>query len=132
MFKRKFLERTSSKTYLTLSEAQKNAKKIDWNNFEIKKPRKLGIYTIENQTIEELLNFIDWSPFFRSWDLHGKYPDILNDKLVGEQAKLCKLKAKAEAEAEAEREAGIKAKNKTEAEGEAKAKLKRSYRYRSS
>jgi len=88
LFKRKFLERTSSKTYLTLSEAQKNAKKIDWNNFEIKKPRKLGIYTIENQTIEELLNFIDWSPFFRSWDLHGKYPDILNDKLVGEQAKL--------------------------------------------
>ena len=88
LFKRKFLERTSSKTYLTLSEAQKNAKKIDWNNFEIKKPRKLGIYTIENQPIEELLNFIDWSPFFRSWDLHGKYPDILNDKLVGEQAKL--------------------------------------------
>lgn len=88
LFKRKFLERTSSKTYLTLSEAQKNAKKIDWNNFEIKKPRKLGVYTIENQTIEELLNFIDWSPFFRSWDLHGKYPDILNDKLVGEQAKL--------------------------------------------
>jgi len=88
LFKRKFLERTSSKTYLTLSEAQKNAKKIDWNNFEIKKPRKLGIYTIEDQTIEELLNFIDWSPFFRSWDLHGKYPDILNDKLVGEQAKL--------------------------------------------
>ena len=39
LFKRKFLERTSSKTYLTLSEAQKNAKKIDWNNFEIKKPR---------------------------------------------------------------------------------------------
>ena len=35
-----------------------------------------------------MLNFIDWSPFFRSWDLHGKYPDILNDKLVGEQAKL--------------------------------------------
>ena len=88
LFKTKFLERTSSKTYLTLSEAQKNAKKIDWNNFEIQKPRKLGIYTIENQTIEELLNFIDWSPFFRSWDLHGKYPDILNDKLVGEQAKL--------------------------------------------
>ena len=88
LFKRKFSERTSSKTYLTLTEAQKNAKKIDWNNFEIKKPRKLGIYTIENQTIEELLNFIDWSPFFRSWDLHGKYPDILNDKLVGEQAKL--------------------------------------------
>ena len=88
LFKRKFLERTSSKTYLTLSEARKNAKKIDWNNFKIKKPRKLGIYTIENQTIEELLNFIDWSPFFRSWDLHGKYPDILNDKLVGEQAKL--------------------------------------------
>ena len=88
LFKRKFLERTSSKKYLTLSEAQKNAKKIDWNNFEIKKPRKLGIYTIENQTIEKLLNFIDWSPFFRSWDLHGKYPDILNNKLVGEQAKL--------------------------------------------
>ena len=88
LFKRKFLERTSSKTYLTLCEAQKNRKKLDWVNFKIKKPRKLGIFTIENQPIEDLLNFIDWSPFFRSWDLHGKYPDILNDNLVGEQAKL--------------------------------------------
>ncbi len=88
LFKRKFLERTSSKTYIKLSEAQKNSKKLDWVNFKVKKPRKLGIYTIEKQPLEELLNFFDWSPFFRSWDLHGKYPDILNDNLVGEQAKL--------------------------------------------
>ena len=88
LFKRKFLERTSSKTYIKLSEAQKNSKKLDWVNFKVKKPRKLGIYTIEKQPLEELLNFFDWSPFFRSWDLHGKYPDILNDNLVGEQAKI--------------------------------------------
>ena len=87
LFKRKFLKRTSTKIYISLSEAQKNAKKIDWVNFKVKKPKKIGFYTIKKQPLADLVDFIDWSPFFRSWDLHGKYPDILNDKLVGEQAK---------------------------------------------
>jgi 5-methyltetrahydrofolate--homocysteine methyltransferase len=46
----------------------------------------LGIQIIENQNLEELIPYIDWSPFFRSWDLFGKYPQILKDEVVGEQA----------------------------------------------
>ena len=65
----------------------KNAKKIDWVNFKVKKPKKIGVYTIKKQPLADLVDFIDWSPFFRSWDLHGKYPDIFNYELTGKQAK---------------------------------------------
>jgi len=56
-------------------------------NKEIFTPNQLGIQVFENQDLNELLPFIDWSPFFRSWDLHGKYPQILEDEVVGAQAK---------------------------------------------
>ncbi len=85
-FKVKFLERTAAKSYLSLQEAQKNPFLIDWNIFEVKKPKELGVHTIKKQSIEELVPYIDWSPFFRSWDIHGKYPEILKDKVVGEQS----------------------------------------------
>jgi len=50
------------------------------------KPAALGIQTLEQLSLKALVPFIDWSPFFRSWDLHGKFPEILTDKVVGEQA----------------------------------------------
>ncbi len=53
---------------------------------EIVKPKQLGIQIIEDFDITKLEDFIDWSPFFRSWDLHGRYPDILTDEVVGTQA----------------------------------------------
>ena len=86
VFKEKFLERTSSKTYLTYELAQQNALLLDWNQFTPTKPKVQGGITLNNFPLEELVPFIDWSPFFRSWDLHGKYPDILTDNVVGEQA----------------------------------------------
>ncbi len=86
-FKEKFLVRTSSKIYLTLKQAQENAFKIDWKNFIPIAPKKIGGISLLDFPLEDLVSYIDWSPFFRSWDLHGKYPEILNDKLVGEQAK---------------------------------------------
>jgi 5-methyltetrahydrofolate--homocysteine methyltransferase len=46
----------------------------------------LGITIIEDQNLDELVEFIDWSPFFRSWQLFGKFPEILTDNVVGEQA----------------------------------------------
>ncbi|KAG1648824.1 Methionine synthase [Nymphon striatum] len=49
-------------------------------------PNQLGIQVIEDMDLEKLVPFIDWTPFFRSWELHGKYPDILTDNVVGEQA----------------------------------------------
>ena len=85
-FREQFLKRTKKKEYLTIAEARKNKFKIDWNTSEIVKPQQLGIQILETFDITKLEDFIDWSPFFRSWDLHGKYPAILTDEVVGEQA----------------------------------------------
>jgi 5-methyltetrahydrofolate--homocysteine methyltransferase len=86
-FREKFLNRQVDKDYATLEEARRNHFKIDWENEDIFTPNQLGVTVIENQDLNELLPFIDWSPFFRSWDLHGKYPNILEDEVVGTQAK---------------------------------------------
>lgn len=86
-FREKFLNRQVEKDYVSIGEARENKFKIDWKNEEIFTPNQLGIEVFENQDLRELLPFIDWSPFFRSWDLHGKYPNILEDEVVGAQAK---------------------------------------------
>ncbi|QNM84458.1 methionine synthase [Polaribacter pectinis] len=85
-FRTKFLKRGKEKSYISITEARKRKYKIDWETSEIKKPNELGIQVLKQLSLKELLPFIDWSPFFRSWDLHGKFPDILTDKVVGEQA----------------------------------------------
>lgn len=86
-FREKFLNRQVEKDYVSIEEARGNKFKIDWENEDIFTPNQLGITVVENQDLKELLPFIDWSPFFRSWDLHGKYPNILEDEVVGVQAK---------------------------------------------
>jgi 5-methyltetrahydrofolate--homocysteine methyltransferase len=85
-FRAKFLNRTKSKEYISIEDARQKKFKIDWPNTSIVKPNELGITVLEDFDITQLEDFIDWSPFFRSWDLHGKYPDILNDTVVGNQA----------------------------------------------
>ena len=86
-FRKQFLKRGKQKDYISIEEARKKKFQIDWNISEIIKPKQLGIQIIEDFDITKLEEYIDWSPFFRSWDLHGKYPEILKDKIVGEQAK---------------------------------------------
>ena len=85
-FRIKFLERGKRKNYVSIEEARKRKFQIDWKTTSITKPKELGIQTLEQISLKELVPFIDWSPFFRSWDLHGKYPAILTDTIVGEQA----------------------------------------------
>ena len=85
-FRVKFLSRQIDKEYVSIADARKQKFTIDWDNEEIVKPKNLGIHLIENQDLRELLDFMDWSPFFRSWELHGKFPQILTDEVVGEQA----------------------------------------------
>ena len=85
-FRTKFLKRGKEKAYISITEARKRKYKIDWKTSEIVKPKELGIQTLEQLSLKELVPFIDWSPFFRSWDLHGKFPAILTDEVVGEQA----------------------------------------------
>ncbi|MBL4939424.1 MAG: dihydropteroate synthase, partial [Lutibacter sp.] len=87
-FKNKFLKRGKLKSYTSIVQARKNKYKIDWKKTPIVKPREMGIQELKQLSLRELLPFIDWSPFFRSWDLHGKFPTILTDKVVGEQASL--------------------------------------------
>ncbi|WP_086030559.1 methionine synthase [Tenacibaculum holothuriorum] len=85
-FRDKFLKRGKSKSYVSLEEARKRKFVINWDEVEINKPKELGVQILEQVSLKELIPFFDWSPFFRSWDLHGKFPNILEDELVGEQA----------------------------------------------
>ncbi|WP_204346953.1 methionine synthase [Psychroserpens algicola] len=85
-FREQFLTRGKRKEYRSIEAARTNKFQIDWATSEIVKPEQLGIQVIDKFDIRELEAFIDWSPFFRSWDLHGKYPDILKDDIVGVQA----------------------------------------------
>ena len=85
-FRQDFLKRQKVKIYLPISEARKNKLQIDWNSSEIVKPNKLGVQVLKDFDLNLLLHYIDWTPFFRSWELHGKYPNILTDEIVGEQA----------------------------------------------
>ncbi len=85
-FREKFLKRGKAKSYISIEEARKKKFKIDWEASEIAKPNELGVQKLEQLSLKELVPYIDWSPFFRSWDLHGKFPDILTDEVVGEQA----------------------------------------------
>lgn len=85
-FRTKFLKRGKEKSYISISEARQKKHQIDWETSEIVKPKELGVQVLKQLSLKELVPYIDWSPFFRSWDLHGKFPDILTDDVVGEQA----------------------------------------------
>ena len=88
VFRKNFLKRSKIKSYLNIREARRNKYQIDWKNSEIIKPEHLGIQVIEDLDLRKLEEYLDWTPFFRSWELHGKYPDILKDEVVGEQASI--------------------------------------------
>ena len=86
VFRVKFLSRLQKKEYKSIAEARRNKFQIDWAATQIKRPKNLGVQVINDMDLSELIEFIDWTPFFRSWELHGKYPDILTDDVVGAQA----------------------------------------------
>mgnify|MGYP000055765394 CR=1 FL=1 len=80
-------QRQTNKKFSTLQQARDNAFKFDWSTYTPPKPSFLGIKTFEDYSLQELVEYIDWTPFFRTWELSGKYPTILEDKVVGEEAK---------------------------------------------
>ena len=84
-FRETFLNRSRDKNFLTIEQARKNKLQLDWENYTPKKPNFIGVKAIEVD-IDVLVPYIDWTPFFRTWELHGKYPAILTDEVVGEQA----------------------------------------------
>ncbi|MDT0559015.1 methionine synthase [Ichthyenterobacterium sp. W332] len=86
LFREQFLTRGKRKEYISIEEARNKKYQIDWSKSKIIKPKQLGVQILNDFDITKLETYIDWSPFFRSWDLHGKFPNILNDDIVGEQA----------------------------------------------
>ncbi len=93
-FRETFLNRSRDKNFLTIEQARKNKLQLDWDNYSPKKPNFIGAKVIEVD-IDVLVPYIDWTPFFRTWELHGKYPAILTDEVVGEQATAVFADAKA-------------------------------------
>ncbi|ATD05684.1 methionine synthase [Pseudoalteromonas piscicida] len=71
---------------VTLARARDNAVKLDWQSYTPPVPNKLGITEFKDVSIKTLRDYIDWTPFFMTWSLAGKYPRILKDEVVGEEA----------------------------------------------
>jgi len=75
------------KARLPLAAARGNALKLDWKGYTPPKPTFLGTRTLTDYPVAELIDFIDWTPFFQTWELSGKFPAILDDAKVGEAAR---------------------------------------------
>jgi 5-methyltetrahydrofolate--homocysteine methyltransferase len=81
-----YLNRSQAKKLLSISEARANKLKLDFKPEDITKPKKLGTFIWEDIDLASLREYIDWTPFFQTWQLHGKFPKILEDKVVGQEA----------------------------------------------
>jgi 5-methyltetrahydrofolate--homocysteine methyltransferase len=79
--------RKSSKTMLPLSVARDNKFQPDWSAYTPAAPAIPGLQVIDHYPLEELTDYIDWTPFFSTWQLAGKFPDILDDAIVGTEAR---------------------------------------------
>lgn len=77
----------AKKKRITLAAARANPFRIDWSGYKPTKPRFLGARTFTDYDLSDLTEVIDWSPFFATWELRGRYPQILDDKIVGAEAK---------------------------------------------
>ncbi len=74
------------KKLLSLEEARKCKYQTNWGTYKVPEPNIEGIQVLDDYPLEELIDYIDWSPFFHAWEMKGKYPKILKDIKVGEEA----------------------------------------------
>lgn len=81
-----FGNKKTAKQYLPFEQAQENRVAIDWNNYTPVTPQFTGTKIFDNYDLNELVDYIDWGPFFIAWELHGKFPAILQDEKVGKEA----------------------------------------------
>ncbi|SMB84939.1 methionine synthase (B12-dependent) [Hymenobacter roseosalivarius DSM 11622] len=81
-----YAARQREKNYLTIEAARENQAKADWETTPITKPTFLGTKVLDNYPLAELAEYIDWTPFFHTWELKGRYPRILEDENLGEAA----------------------------------------------
>ena len=80
-------QRATTKKSVSLEQARSNGFKPDWDNYTPPVPAFTGLKTFENYDLQTLTDYIDWTPFFHTWELAGKYPKILDDDIVGEHAR---------------------------------------------
>ncbi|MEM1326928.1 MAG: methionine synthase [Bacteroidota bacterium] len=78
--------RKATKKYISLEKARANKVQLDWANYEPPKPTFLGTKVFEDYDLNDLVDYIDWTPFFSSWQLAGKFPAILEDEIIGVEA----------------------------------------------
>ncbi|MCE6990316.1 methionine synthase [Dyadobacter sp. CY323] len=79
-------KRGGEKAHISIDKARSNKAKIDWKDFKATKPQFLGTRVFEDYDLADIARYIDWTPFFQTWQLHGKYPKIFEDKVVGSEA----------------------------------------------
>ena len=82
----RYKAKQSRANFASIADARANRIPIDWTGYEIAAPAKPGITVFEDFPLDQIVPRIDWAPFFASWDLHGRFPQILDDKVVGEEA----------------------------------------------
>lgn len=82
-----YLKRGEEKKYLSLEDARANRWPFELETMPKLAPASIGVRVIDNVRLRDLENYIDWTPYFKTWGLHGKFPDLLHDKVVGESAR---------------------------------------------
>src|SRR5690606_34006982 len=93
--RRRHGERGPGKKIISFDKARAQKPAIDWAAYDPPAPRQPGLTVFDDYPLDDLLPFLDWTPFFQSWELAGRYPGILDDKVVGEQARSLYADAKA-------------------------------------
>ena len=81
-----FANKKSVKQYLRFEEAQQNPAGVNWNNYSPVTPSFTGTKILNDYPLEEIAQYIDWQPFFIAWEMHGKFPQILSDTVIGNEA----------------------------------------------
>jgi 5-methyltetrahydrofolate--homocysteine methyltransferase len=81
-----FRNKKPTKQYLSIEEARKHKTEIDWSAYKPVPPRQPGVQVFRNYDLGAIAPYIDWQPFFIAWELHGKFPQILQDAIVGQEA----------------------------------------------
>ncbi len=86
-FRERFQAKTEKREFLSLSAARANRAELDWVGYQPPVPQKLGIQVLRDFPLETLVEYIDWTPFFSTWELRAKYPRVLEHEQFGEQAR---------------------------------------------
>jgi len=81
-----YAKKKGIKKLIPISEARQNKFELDWSSYDLKKPNFVGVKTYSDFDLKELIDYIDWTPFFYTWELRKKYPEILSDESLGDEA----------------------------------------------